>query len=82
MRHEPRQVSSVSHGLRFHQMPAGEIGAADVANLASSHEIIERLHRFINGRERIEGMELKQINVIDADAFETGLDGSGDVLPR
>src|ERR1039458_3418460 len=63
-------------------MPAGEIGAAEVANFSSTHEIIQRAQRFFDGRDGIECMQLKEVDVISAKPFQRTLDRTDQMKPR
>ena len=54
MRDIARQAVAVGDGERFHQMPAGEIGAADIADLAGAHEVVERREHLLDRRLRVE----------------------------
>ena len=62
---------------RLHEMPAGKIGAGDVADFAAFDEGVERFESFFDGREGVEGMHVVDVDVIDAEAAEAvfaGLD--------
>src|SRR5437667_8009173 len=63
-------------------MPAGEIRAAKVTNLPRTHHVIQRADRFLNRRDGIEGVELKQVNVIGAETLEGALDRIDQMMAR
>ena len=63
-------------------MPAGEIGGADVADLARFHQRIERLHGFLKRRLTVPLMHLIEIDGLDAEAAQARLASRDQVLPR
>src|SRR5262245_15577521 len=63
-------------------MPAGEIRTADVTNLARAHEIIERAERFFDRRERIEAVQLIQVDVVGSQTPQAVVDGVDQVIAR
>ena len=63
-----------SRVLHVMQLESVHCGAADCANLARLNERIERLHCLFDRRVVIESMDLIQIDVIDAEAFERAVD--------
>ena len=63
-------------------MPAGEIGDAEVADFAGADEPVEGLENFFDGRHRVEGVELIDIDVVGLQAAETGVDGIEQVIAR
>ena len=60
---------AVGGGEGFHEMPAGEIGTADVADFSGADEDIEGGEDFLDGGEGVKGVELKEIDVFGAEAF-------------
>src|SRR5204862_6768302 len=64
-----RQSVFLRAGERLHQMPAGKVRATDVADLAGAHAIVERAQRFLDGRERVEAVQLVEIDVVGAEAL-------------
>ena len=73
MRHIARQVVAVRDRQRLHQMPAGEVGAADIADLARTHEIVQRAERLLGRRQRVEAVQLEQVDMLGAEAPERRL---------
>ena len=57
-------------GERFHEVPAGEVRAADVANFAGAHEIVESDENFLDGRHRIEAVQLEEVDIVGAQAAQ------------
>src|SRR5580704_4056292 len=67
---------------RLHEMPAGKIGAGDVADFAAFDERVERLQSFFNGSERVEGVHVVDVDVIDRESAEAGFAGLDEMLAR
>ena len=44
-----RQAIAIGNSQRLHQMPAGEIRYADIADLAGADQIVERRQHFFGG---------------------------------
>jgi hypothetical protein len=63
-------------------VPAGKIGAGDVADFAPLYECIERLKSFFNGREGVERVHVVNVDVIDTEAAETAFAGLDQVIAR
>src|SRR5690242_7940748 len=63
-------------------MPAGEVRAADVSNLASPHQIVERAELFLDGRLCVEAVQLIEVDVVGTEPAEASFDRTGEVLPR
>ena len=61
---------------RLHQLPAGEVGDADIAQLAGAHEVVERRQHLLDRRAGVEGMQLQQVDVVGAEAAQRGLDAA------
>ena len=51
---------------RLHELPAGEIGDADITQIARTHERIQRRQHLLDRCEGVEGVELEQIDVVGA----------------
>ena len=66
-------------GEGFHEMPAGEIGAADVADLSFSNEAVEGVEGFLDGGEGVEAVELEEVDVVGAEALEGAVDSVEEV---
>ena len=63
-------------------MPAGVVGAADVAHLARAHEVVERLHRFLERRQAVPLMDLVEVDDVGAQALQARLAGADEVPAR
>ena len=77
-----RQAVLLRDGQRLHQVPAREIRAADVADLAGAHQVVERAQGLLDRRHRVEGVELVEVDVIGPQAAEALLDRVDQVEPR
>ena len=62
----PRQPVFLRYGQRFHQVPAGEVRAADVADLAGPDQVVKRAKRLLDRRRPVEGVELVEVDVVGA----------------
>jgi hypothetical protein len=51
-------------------VPAREIRAAEIADLAGAHEIVQRAEHLFDRGERVEAMELEQVDVVCAQAAQ------------
>src|SRR6202050_2325650 len=67
---------------RFHEVPTGKIGAADIANLAALHEIVQRAQSFFDGSECIEPVHLIQVNVIGFQTAQAGFASGNQMMAR
>ena len=68
--------------LRFDDLPAGEVGAADVAHLACADDIVERAHRLLDRRLRVGEVHLQHVDVVDAEAAQARVGRLEDVAAR
>ena len=75
MRDITRPAVAVGGGQAFHEMPAGKIGAADVADFPAADQNVERAEHFLDGRERVVTVELEEVDVIGFQAAEAAFDG-------
>jgi len=66
----------------FHDLPSGQIGAADITHQALAHELVECLKGLFDRRDRIEAMDLVKIDVIRAQSVQTGVYRVEDVAAR
>ena len=67
---------------RLHQVPAGEVRAADVADLAGAHQVVQRAEHFLDRRRRVEGVQLIEVDVVGAQPPQAPLDGADQVVAR
>ncbi len=61
---------AVGGGEGFHQLPAGKIGNADIAQLARAHERVEGRQHLFDGRSGIEGVQLQQVDIVGSEPFQ------------
>ena len=57
-------------GQRLHQLPREQVRAADVADLARTHQIVERPQRVLDAGQRIEPVDLIQVDVVGVEPFQ------------
>ena len=60
--------------LRLDDLPGRQRRAADVADLALLHEIVERAQRLLDRRPRIGDVLLVEVDVVGAEPSEARLD--------
>ena len=75
----PERAGGV-HGLR--QLPPGEVGEAVVVDLPGPDEAVERAQRLLDRRVRVEGVDLVEVDRVDAEPAERGVEGAGQVARR
>ena len=78
----PRQAVAFGNRERLHQVPAREVGAADVADLPRAHHVAECAEGLLDGRACIETVELEQIDVLGAQPPQARLDRRDQVVAR
>jgi hypothetical protein len=76
------EAVTVRDGERLHQVPAGEIGAGDVADFAFANELVEGVERLFDGREGVEGVHVVDVDVIGLEAAQTAFDLAAQVITR
>ena len=67
---------------RLHHLPSREVGAADVTHFAAAHEVVERAQRVVEARQRVEPMDLIEVDVVRAQPRQAGLDGLENMKAR
>src|ERR1700722_3640005 len=67
---------------RLHEMPAGEIQAADVTELACAHELIEGGKRLLDRSVVVLPMELEEVDRLPSEALKGSLDRRQKMLAR
>ena len=77
-----REAVALRCGERLHQVPAGKVGGADIADLARGDEIVERAQRLFDRRLSIEGMHEIKVDVVGAEPLQAGLAGANQVVAR
>jgi len=78
--HVATQTILLRDGQRLHQLPAGEIRATDVADFARPHHVVERIQDFFYGSQRIECVQLIEVDVVGAESSETSFDSTNEMV--
>src|SRR5947208_13480096 len=68
--------------MRLCLVPRGKHGATEVANLALTYQIGQYVERLLEVRVEVGPMDLIEVDVIGAKAFEARLDLTHDPQPR
>src|SRR5262245_65144768 len=63
-------------------MPAGEVGAGDVTDLAAARQRVQRIECLLDRRERVETMHVIDVDVIDAEPPQACVTGFEQVVAR
>lgn len=74
------EVELLGVGQGLHQVPAGEVRAADVANFAFADELVEGVEGFFDRGHGVEGVELEEVDVVGLEAFEGAFNGIDEVI--
>ena len=82
MRHITRPAVPLRDRQRFHQMPAGKIGTADITNLAGGDQIVERAQGLFDRRGGVKTMQLKKIDIVGSQALQSAVYGANQVVSR
>ena len=82
VRHIPRPPVPLRSGQRLHEVPAREIRAADVADLPRAHELVEHAQRLLDRRQRVEAVQLEQVDVIRPQPPQRRLHRGDQMRPR
>jgi len=80
--HVALQAESVGGGERFHQLPAGEVGHAEVPHLAGAHQVVQRGQHLLNWRHRIEGVQLQDVDVVSLQTLQRRVGRFDQVVAR
>ena len=72
----------VRNAERLHDLPGGEVRAADRADEAAAHTIVERAQRLFKRRDGVEAVDLIEVDMIEAESFQAGRDLVHDVSAR
>ena len=68
------QPALLGYPERLHDLPGGHVAQADIAHPARSHQIVQRRQRLLERRQRIESVQLVQIDVIELQALQARID--------
>ena len=80
VRNEARQIEAIRSGERFHQLPAGIVGTADIANLARADQPVERRQGLFDRGAAIEAVDLEQVDIVSAEPPEAALAGCDQMM--
>jgi len=64
--------------LQQRELPRPHAGGADVVHFSGAHEVVQSLHGFFEGRVRVEAVDLQQVEVVELETGEGGVDGFED----
>src|SRR5205085_4248802 len=79
---ELRQAVGLSERLQLCKLEGVHARCADVERLAGADHCIEPLKYLLEGRKRIEAMDLIEIDIVGAEAAQAVVDGMPNVFPR
>ena len=79
---ELRMPPQLRRVLRLGDLPAREVGVAEVAHLALRDQIVERLEGLGDRGQRVGSVQLVQVDPVGLEAAERRLDGEPDVAAR
>ncbi len=82
MAHVARPAEFIGDGERLHQMPAGEIGAGDVSHFAAHDKLIERAQNFLDRSERVEAVEVIDVDVVRTQPAQAGFASADKMIAR
>ena len=66
----PRPAVAVGDGQGLHQVPAGKVGAGDVADLALADEGVQGVLYLFDGGEGVEAVQVVDVDVVGAEAAQ------------
>ena len=81
-RFEARQAQPLGDAQRLDDLPGRPVGDADVAHVALAHQLVERAHGLLDRRGRVEAVDLVQVDVLELQPLQAGLDAVEDVAAR
>ncbi len=64
-----RPAVRVGHGQRLHQLPAREVGGADVEHLAGPHEVVQGRQHLLDRVKASKACKLQQVDAVGAQAL-------------
>src|SRR6185312_13134526 len=79
---EARLVPCIGYGHRIHDVPAGIVGAADIAHLAGTLQRIQRIDRLLDRRLAVPFMDLVEIDGLAPQTLQAFFARLDDVMPR
>ena len=75
---ELRPAVLLGRVLQQRELPGPHAGGADVVHFPGTHEVVQGLHGFFQGRVRVEAVDLQEVEVVELEAPEGGVDGFED----
>lgn len=75
---ELRPAVLLGRVLQQRELPGPHAGGADVVHFPGTHEVVQGLHGFLQGRVRVEAVDLQEVEVVELEAPEGGVDGFED----
>ena len=79
-RDEPGRAGALGGRLRLRELPREHAARADVAGLAGLDDVVESLHRLGDRRQRIPAVDLVEVDVVQPEPCQRGVDRGHDVL--
>src|SRR5579859_114534 len=64
---------TVGDTQRLHQMPAGKIGAGDVADFTLTHKLVQRIENLFDRRQSVEAVKVVDVHVIGVETAQAAL---------
>src|SRR6202022_212397 len=61
---------AVRYAEGLHQMPAGKVGAGDVADFALVHKAVQSIESFFDRRQGVEAVEVVNVHIIGVEAAQ------------
>src|SRR5580658_1291544 len=77
-----RPAVAVGDGERFHQVPAGKIGASDVTYLALAVKFVQRVLHFFDWRHGVEAVQVIDVDIVGTQAAQAGLERAAQMNAR
>ena len=79
---EAREPALVGNAERLHDLPGGEVRAADRVDETAAHAIVERAQGLLERRYGVEAVDLIEIHMIEPEPFQAAGDLIHDVAAR
>jgi hypothetical protein len=61
-------------------MPAGEVGAGDVADLALVYKAVQSIESFFDRRQGVEAVEVVNVHIIGVEAAQAGFERHAEMV--
>src|SRR3954447_5843313 len=69
-------------GLRLGELPGEHAARADVSRLACADHVVQRFHRLLDRSPRVPAVDLVEVDVVEAEPLQRGVDRGEHVLAR